>query len=84
MNQVNQDSVTEQEWAEMLANTPPADRRHFRLCWFGAGVMVQETDGIESFLVNHGPYKDAKQAMAAIRAILEGKPGPEPYKGRAA
>ncbi len=54
------------------------DVKRFRFCYFGDGVVLQETDGIESYLLSHGPYRNSQEAWSAMEAILDGKPAPKP------
>lgn len=53
--------------------------KRFRYCYFGDGVLLQETDVDETYLLNHGPYKDTAEAWAAMICILETGEPPAPF-----
>lgn len=50
----------------------------FRYCYWGDGVLLQETDIDETYMLNHGPYIDTAEAFAAMIVILDGGEPPKP------
>ncbi len=45
--------------------------RRFRFSYYANGIVLQETDIDETYMLNHGPYKDAQEAWDAMICILE-------------
>ena len=46
----------------------------FLFSYYGDGVMLQETDEVESYFLQHGPYANTQVAFDAMLKILEEKP----------
>ena len=59
-------------------SAPPAFK--FRFSSFDGGVVLQETDPNETYLLTHGPYLDVQEAFCAMQCILETGQPPVPTK----
>lgn len=59
-------------------SAPPVVK--FRFSSFNGGVVLQEFDQSETYLLTHGPYRDVCEAFDAMQCVLETGQPPVPTK----